>query len=127
VKAYFAKQYQQMKYDQDLIPILEARIAELELSLWAKFKRWFNKGGSMGLRQTFTVKQEPVMLTGEQLAEVLRNIERKNAATARVIAAPPEFAAKYGEQAGVEVKEGESLSVKLPLARQGGGGGGSGR
>lgn len=50
VKAYFKEKWEQLEYDMARVPGLEARIAELELSVWAKIKRWlkrfFAKGGS---------------------------------------------------------------------------------
>jgi hypothetical protein len=114
VKAFVKEEVERIEYEIGRIPALEARIAELELSLWARIKRWFSKGGSMGLRNystKTTITIEPPK--GPSAEEILKAIKRSE----RTVGKPPELAAPYGGKEGVEIKQGEGLKVNLPLAK----------
>lgn len=125
VKAFVKEEVERIEFEIGLIPRLEARIAELELSLWARIKRWFSQ---LGKAKTITVVAKSTtslgkteLLGGEDLMRALRAASDK---AGRTVGKPPEFAEPYGKpgvaeakKQGVEIKQGEGLQVKLPIAR----------
>jgi hypothetical protein len=116
VKAFVKEEVERIEYEIGRIPALEARIAELELSVWAKIKRWFSSISKridqrLDSHTVTTITIEPPKTPSAE--EILKAIKRSE----RTVGKSPELAAPYGGKEGVEIKQGEGLKVNLPLAK----------